>query len=143
MQEPKESPTKGTFNFVVDAEVASVMHAESSQFEELYPNAKMHVDTSTARGALVKFFNVDSIKVIATSRPMNEEERVVAKRADLQFTEFKIAIGAVVIVTNKENTTDSLRTTQVDSIFSGKANRLHRRRWTKERRADPRLPAGR
>jgi phosphate transport system substrate-binding protein len=56
---------------------------------------------------------------------MNEEERVVAKRSNLQFTEFKIAISAVVIVTNNQNTVDSLRTTQVDSIFSGKANR-----WT-------------
>jgi phosphate transport system substrate-binding protein len=106
-------------NIAVDETVAPLFVQEKDTFESLYPQAKVLLDTLQAREAMVRFFNVETTKVIVSGRPMNEEERAVAKRANMTFGEYKVAINAVAVVTNLQNKITQLRTTQLDSVLRG------------------------
>ncbi|HLX13121.1 MAG TPA: substrate-binding domain-containing protein [Bacteroidota bacterium] len=129
-QERKETPTKGNLIMVVDEAIAPLMEKERSQFEQLYVQAHIQSDTAQARAALVKFFDIDTVKLVAISRPLNAEEREVAKRTKLDFAEYKVALNAVAIIVNNDNKVDSLRTTQLDSIYTGLANKWNAYGWT-------------
>jgi phosphate transport system substrate-binding protein len=117
--ERKETPTKGNITVVVSESVAPVILLEKQQFEELYPEAHIDLVVASAREAITRMFN-DTIKVIVSSRPLNAEERNVAKRANFTLGEFKIAFDGVAIIVDTLNLITQLRTTQLDSIFSGK-----------------------
>ena len=118
LPERKESPTKGNIIVAVSESVMPVMKQEEQRFEEWYPDAHVDLIQMTAREAVTRLFN-DTIKVIVTSRPLNVEEREVAKRSKIDFQEYKIAIDGIAIIVNGKNPTQQLRTTQVDSILRG------------------------
>jgi phosphate transport system substrate-binding protein len=120
--ERKETPTKGRITIVTAESVAPVIQAEKAKFEELYPDAHVDLLVSTTREAIARFFD-DSIKAIVTSRAFNDEERQIAKKANMEFIEYKIAVDGIAILVNSHNTLTRLRTTQLDSIYSGKIQR--------------------
>jgi len=117
--ERKETPTRGRTTVLVSESMAPIMEQEQREFEDLYREAKIDARVTTTRDAIVQFFNVDSIKTIVASRPMNEEERSVAKRYQIDFAEYKIAFDGLAIVVHHENPVKQLRTTQLDSVFCG------------------------
>jgi phosphate transport system substrate-binding protein len=118
-EERKETTTKGSVNIAVDETVAPLFVQEKDTFESLYTDAKVRLDTAQAREAMVRFFNVETTKVIVSGRPMNDEEHAVAKRANMTFGEYKVAINAIAVITNLENHLTQLRTTQLDSVLRG------------------------
>ncbi len=117
--ERKETPTKGNATILVSESVAPIIKEEQMKFEELYPQAKVNLQVTTTREAIVQFFNVDSIKTVVASRPLNAEERAAAQRFHLTFTEYKIAIDGIAMIVHRDNPITQLRTTQLDSIFRG------------------------
>ena len=117
--ERKEMPTKGHVTFVVSESVAPLIQKEQETFEQLYPQAHVELQVASAREAITRFFN-DSITIIVSSRQFNAEEREVAKRANIIFAEYRIAWDGVAVIVHKANTVGRLRTTQLDSIFTGK-----------------------
>lgn len=121
LKEPTETATKGRVHVVVDESVAPLFSREKEKFEELYPNAKLSLDTARSREAIVQFFNIDSTKVIAVSRALNDEEVTVAKRTNLTYHEFKVAINAIAVIVNPKNPVEQMRTTQLDSVLRGLA----------------------
>jgi len=120
--ERKETPTKGHVTAITSESVSPLVKAEKQKFEELYPDAHVTLEVAHAREAIARLFN-DTIKVIVSSRPLNTEERQVAQKANLQFSEYKIAIDAIAIIVNNSNPVTQLRTTELDSIFTGKIDR--------------------
>jgi len=116
--ERRETPTKGSVSVLVAESISPMMEAEQKQFEELYPDAHVHLRTTTAREAIAELFN-DSISIVASSRPLNAEEREVATKANLKIQEYKIAYDGVGVIVNNGNPVTKLRTTQLDSMFSG------------------------
>jgi len=121
-KEPIETPTKGYLKVVVSESVEPLLKQEEQKFEELYPNAHVDLEIASAREAIARLFN-DTIQVIVSSRPLNEEEREVAKQANLQFKEYKIAIDGIAIIVYKENPVTQLRMTELESIFTGSTTR--------------------
>src|SRR6266581_6675811 len=117
-EERKETPTKGHVMVIASESVSPLVQAEKAKFEELYPDAHVTLETAHAREALARLFN-DTVKVIVSSRPLNAEEREVAKRAKLTLGEFKIALDGIAIIVNNSNPLKQLRTTQLDSILEG------------------------
>jgi phosphate transport system substrate-binding protein len=120
MKERQETTTKGSASIIVDEEIAPLMEKERIEFLDLYQQARFHVDMARAREAVVQFFNVDTIKAVAISRPLNFEEREVAKRANLSFGEYKIAFNGLAVIVNNGNSVEELRTTELDSIYTGR-----------------------
>ena len=129
--EKRETPTKGFVTVVVSESVSPLIEQEQKMFQELYPQAHVNLQIATAREAIARLFN-DSITMIISSRPLNAEERDVIKRTNLNVHEFKIAIDGVALIVNDENPISQLRTTQLDSIFSGSV--------TSWRNVDKKLP---
>jgi len=121
--ERKETATKGYSTVMTDETVLPVMNIEKSKFEELYPQAHVELRSASAREAISQFFNVDTVKVIVSSRTLNKEERTAAAKFDLKFGEYAMAIDAVAIITNLDNPVTRLRTTELDSIFEGAVTR--------------------
>ncbi|MFI5251018.1 MAG: PstS family phosphate ABC transporter substrate-binding protein [Bacteroidota bacterium] len=131
--ERKETTTKGKVNIIVDEAIAPLFSQEKDTFESLYPQAKIHFDTAQSREAMVKFFNIDSTRVIVSARPMNDEERAVAKRSNLVFGEYKVAISGIAVIVNVENKTSQMRTTQIDSVLRGLITTWNLFGWGTER----------
>src|SRR5713101_9421847 len=117
--ERRETPTKGHVTVVVSEDVSPVIKKEKEKFEELYPDAHVELQVATAREAIARFFN-DSITVIVSSRALNAEERAVQKRYNIALGEFKIAYDGIAVIVNKGNALTQLRTSQLDSILSGR-----------------------
>lgn len=117
--ERSETPTKGRVTVVVSESVFPVMKKEEQTFEELYPDAHVELQVASAREAIARLFN-DSITVIVSSRPLNAEEREVQKRTNLLLAEYKIALDGIAVIVNVSNSLTQLRTTQLDSILSGR-----------------------
>jgi phosphate transport system substrate-binding protein len=116
--ERKETPTKGHAIVITSESVSPLIDSEKAKFEELYPDAKVTLEIAHAREAIARLFN-DTIKVIISSRALNAQEREVARKANLEIAEYKIAIDAIAIIVNPANPVDRLRTTQLDSILTG------------------------
>jgi phosphate transport system substrate-binding protein len=127
-EERRETPTKGQTTVVVAESVSPVIQQEKLKFEELYPQAKVGLQVASDREAIARLFN-DSISIIVSSRPLNKEEREVAKRFKLALGEFKVAIDGIAIIVNNENPMTQLRTTQLDSILSGSAKEWKSAGW--------------
>ena len=108
---------------LVSESVAPLIQSEKQKFEELYPQTHVELRTMDAREAIARFFNSDTVKAIVSSRPLNREEQNAAKRFNLKFGEYQVAIDAVAMITNLENPCTQLRTTQLDSIFTGSLTR--------------------
>ena len=117
--ERTETPTKGHVTVLVSESVAPVIKREELTFEELYPDAHIDVQVTSAREAITRLFN-DSITVIVSSRPLNAEERAVQKRFNITLGEYKIALDGIAVIVNKSNSLTRLRTTQLDSILGGR-----------------------
>src|SRR2546422_8901192 len=121
-EERKETPTKGHVTVIASESISPLVKAEKEKFEELYPDAHVTLEVAHAREAIARLFN-DTIKVIVSSRSLNSEERQVAQKGALQFSEYKTAIDAIAIIVNNSNPVIQLRTTELDSIFTGKIDR--------------------
>jgi phosphate transport system substrate-binding protein len=120
--ENKELPTKGAITIVASETVLPMIQHQEEKFESLYTNANLNIITASTREAITRIFN-DTIKFIVSSRPLNTEEREVAKREQIDLKEYKIAIDGIAIIVNSANTVSQLRTTQLDSVFRGITSR--------------------
>ena len=127
--ERQETPTKGRSSIIVSESVLPAIRQEKEKFENLYDQAKITMQTTTTRDAIVQFFNCDTIKLVVSSRPLNEEERSVAKRYKLEFDSYKVAIDGIAIIVHNENPIAQLRTTQLDSIFRGEITKWSAVGW--------------
>ncbi|MBI5019988.1 MAG: substrate-binding domain-containing protein [Ignavibacteriales bacterium] len=118
LPERTETPTKGRATVVAAESVEPLMRQEKEKFESTYPDAHIELLFSSSREAVARFFN-DSIRIIVTSRPLNEEERSVAEKFKIEFQEYKIAMDGVAFLVNADNPVSQIRTTQLDSIYTG------------------------
>jgi len=119
--ERKETPTKGTLEIFSSESVSPLLLAEVDKFQQLYTESSISTQVTFARNAIVALLN-DSAQVIISSRPFNKEERDVIKKEQLEIQEHLFAYDAIVFLINKNNALESLRTTQLDSIYSGTIN---------------------
>ncbi len=119
-----ETPTKGYVTIASSESVEPLMTLEKEKFEGVYPQAHVNMLFMTGREAITRLFN-DTIKTIVLARAMNDEEKEVAKRANLKVAEYKIAIDAIAVLVNNDNPITQLRTTQLDSIFIGIVKNWH------------------
>jgi len=117
-EQKSETPTKGNVTVLVSESVEPVLEAEQQKFQDLYPQAHVTLVPMTAREAIAHLFN-DTTQLIVSSRPLNAEERDVANRSNLKFAEYKIAVDGLAFLVNNLNPVKQLRTTELDSIYTG------------------------
>jgi phosphate transport system substrate-binding protein len=101
-EESEISPTKGHVTAIVSESHAPLLQKEADEFHRLYSEAQVKLLAATTREALVHLLN-DSVRIVITDRALNQEERGVAAKAEIKYTETKIAEDALVVVTHREN----------------------------------------
>jgi phosphate transport system substrate-binding protein len=112
------STTTGVAHIECDEALFPVIQLEVEDFKRSYREADIQVRPVGAREAIVNFIN-DSIRIIATARPLNIEELAIIKSEGIEYRAYKIALDGVAIIMHRENQASRLRTTQLDSILSG------------------------
>lgn len=117
-QEREELPTRGSMVGLVCESQHAVLLREEEEFERLYPDAHVTLAATSTRDAIVQLLN-DSVAFICVDRALNDEERAVARRAQLSFTEILMAEDALGVVVHHDNPLTALSVEQVRDVFSG------------------------
>ncbi len=114
-----DTPTSGQVTVAVCEEVLPLIREEEARFEELYPEARVDLRPGSARGVIAGLFS-DSVKMIISSRPLNDEERAAQKISNLEVREIAIAMDGLAVIVNADNDVTRLTLPQLDSIFTGR-----------------------
>jgi phosphate transport system substrate-binding protein len=124
----KESPTAGRMELLVSETVSPVATQMAERFEDLYPDARIDVISTSASDAIACLLN-DSVEAVIVSRPLNKDEEAFIQKRELRIGKQEIAIGGFVIIVNSKNPIEGLRVSQIDSIFKGSTNRWRDLGW--------------
>jgi len=117
-QRQEVSTTKGNVTIECDEAIMPVMHQQVDDFRRSYQEAYITLSAVGARAAIVDFLN-DSVQIIATARPLNNEELGAVNTARIEYREYNIAFDAVAVIMHKENPTKQLRVSELDGILTG------------------------
>ena len=117
----KESATKGKLNVQVSDGYLDLMQREINRFQELYPEAKVTAVPTSTREAIVYMLN-DSINFILIDRAMNTEERQIYTQAKLAVQDVKIALDALILVVNADNSIKSISLENLKKVLLGEIN---------------------
>lgn len=112
------SVTTGSVVIECDESVVNVFRLIADSFQMNYKDARVTLVPVEGREAIVNFIN-DSVKVIVSARPLNDEEVGVLKKFEIDYTAYKCAYDAVAVIGHKSNRKQNLRLGEVDSIFTG------------------------
>ena len=116
--EEKESATRGDLTVQISDGYQDLVQREANLFQELYPQAKFTVIPASTRETIVNMLN-DSINLIVVDRAMNNEERQVYKQAQLDVQEIKIALDALVIMVNADNSINNISLENLKRVLQG------------------------
>ena len=87
-------------------------------YTSMYPGVTVSVAGTSTRGAIVEMVN-GKVQCVVVDRRLNDEERRVAKQAELVIGEAEVAHDALVILVHPQNKLASLSTEELGSILSG------------------------
>jgi len=116
------SLTTGALKVEVDESVYKALENESTEFQGLYPDAKLKLQKAEARVA-ISDFGLDSVGVITIARELTKEERDLFTGAKIPLDEYKIALSAVAVIVHPSNPMKQVRLTELDSIFTSTMTR--------------------
>jgi len=116
---PEETPTKGNLTILVTDSHAWILKQQAEEYARLYPEVHIAVAGTSTRGAVVEFLN-DSVKCICIDRPLNQEERDVATKAEFVFAENKIAEDALAVIVHRKNPIEFVLYNDLKDILVGR-----------------------
>jgi phosphate transport system substrate-binding protein len=116
------STTTGKAVVGCDEAILPVMRQLVDDFGRSYPDADIELRPDGARASIVDFIH-DSVRIIATARPFNDEERLALKTAEVDYREYNVALDAVAVIVNPANPVQKMRLGELDSILSGETFR--------------------
>jgi phosphate transport system substrate-binding protein len=97
--------------------VAPVSEAIAEEFRTEQPGVDVSVGTSGTGGGFKKFCN-DEIDIADASRPIKDEEVAACEAAGVDYTEFRVGLDGLAIVTSAENAfLECLTIEQLGTIF--------------------------
>jgi phosphate transport system substrate-binding protein len=105
---------------VCDESYQPLISVESDTFHSIYQYAKIHVKYLPEGEAFKELIQNDSVRLIISSRELNQSEKDYFNSRKLIPRVTKIAIDAVALVINNENSDSLLKFRQLDQIINGK-----------------------
>ncbi len=109
---------KGKLFALVSEPHAFLLARQAEEFHRLYPETHVTIQATTTREAVVAMVN-DTVRVICIDRQLNEEERQVAKAAEIGIIETKIAEDALAVLVHKQNPMKNASLASLKDIISG------------------------
>jgi phosphate transport system substrate-binding protein len=113
-----ESPTAGRLELLVSETVLPLGKQMAERFEDLYPDSRIDVVSTSASDAVACLLN-DSVEAVLISRPLNKDEESFIKNKELKIGVQEIALGGFTVIVNLKNPVERLRVSQLDSVFNG------------------------
>jgi phosphate transport system substrate-binding protein len=115
-----DTPTAGSIAIVSDESYQPLIATEADTFSGLYRQAKLSVRYRPEALAFREFTDNDTVRLIISARELNEEENLFFKGRNIYPRTTKVAIDAVAIVLNNDNTDSSITYEQLSGIINGK-----------------------
>ncbi|MBL7922744.1 MAG: substrate-binding domain-containing protein [Bacteroidia bacterium] len=113
-----DTPTSGKVNIAGDETLEPLLDATADTFMGLYRYATLNVGYKSESACFRDLLN-DSVKVILATRKLNQEEEKVFQSRNLIPVTTKVAIDALALIVNRENTDTLLRMEQLRQILAG------------------------
>lgn len=117
-EDDRETFTKGKLTVISSEDIFPVFDKEVAEFQRIYEKAKIVHYSATAREAIVHLLN-DSVKVIACSRDLNDEEKAVIAKDNLNVESHMVAYDCVVVFVNEKNSLARCTVAQLKDILLG------------------------
>ncbi len=114
-----DGPTAGNIMIVSDESYQPLISTESDTFMGLYRNAKIAVKYLPETDAFKELTNNDSVRIIVSARELNENEKNYFKGRNLIPVTTKIAVDAVALIVNNDNSDTLIRYDQLSNIING------------------------
>jgi phosphate transport system substrate-binding protein len=114
-----ETPTSGDIKIFVDESFQPLLDTEIRTFTGLYRYAKIKPVYKPEVDVINDFMN-DSVKVIATSRKLTDDQIKYLRDTLIVARTTTFAYDAIALITNKENRDSLLKYETVNDIFQGK-----------------------
>ncbi|KAA1040095.1 phosphate ABC transporter substrate-binding protein PstS family protein [Macrococcus equipercicus] len=112
---------KGEVNGDGSTTVAPIIEKINEEFKAEYPDVTVSVGTSGTGGGFEKFIAGET-DFSNASREIKDEEKAALKKANIDYTEFKLATDGLTVAVNKDNNfVDYLTFDELAKIYSGKA----------------------
>ena len=115
----RDLPTRGNLTMISSEDIFPVIDKEVREFEQMYEKAHIRHLQSTTRDAIVQLLN-DSVKLVTSPRQLNDEERGVIKKYNLEVDTFKIAYDAALVLVNEKNSLTRFTVEELRNILLGK-----------------------
>ncbi|HTX18450.1 MAG TPA: substrate-binding domain-containing protein [Bacteroidota bacterium] len=112
-------PTRGKLVMISSEDIYPAIDSEVKEFESMYEQAHITHLESTTRDAVVQLLN-DSVKLVTSPRPLNEDELAVIKKYKLEVDTFRIAYEAALVLVNEKNSLEHLTVDALREIMLGK-----------------------
>ncbi|MCP1223638.1 PstS family phosphate ABC transporter substrate-binding protein [Sebaldella sp. S0638] len=98
--------------------VAPITEAVAEEFREVEPDVNVSVGISGTGGGFKKF-TVGELDISNASREMKPEEKALAEKNKIEFTEIQVGKDGITMVVNKENTwAQDITTDELKKIWS-------------------------
>jgi len=113
-----DTPTSGFIKIAIDESLRPLIDAEVMVFEALYKRAdieSLYYPEADAIDALMS----DSVRVAVVTRRFTEEEKDYFKEIRITPTEFDVAISAVALIVNRQNTDTLINMDQLRALLRG------------------------
>lgn len=117
-EKPVETATKGSLMVLSAHSYENFIRQEANAYVRSYTDVNISVSGTSTREAVVHLLN-DSVKCICVDRPLNDEERQVAGKAELMITENKIGEGALALIVHENNPVELIALQDVKDVLTG------------------------
>jgi len=118
-EEYTDTPVSGKINIAVDETFQPIADSEVKVFEGLYTYASINVNYTTEKQAF-DYLLKDSVRFIIASRKLNDVENKYFKEKKFFPKETKIAVDAIALIVNSENTDSLITLDELKDILTGK-----------------------
>lgn len=116
--EKRETLTSGSLTMMTAEDLFPVIGIQATDFQRMYEEVKLTNTSVSAREAFVSLLN-DSIHLIVTARSLNDEERAVALKREMEIDSVHIAYDGVAVVVNPKNTLTRITIQELRQLLTG------------------------
>ena len=115
-----DTPTSGSILIVCDESYQPLISTEADTFMGIYRQAKIAVNYFPESEGFHQLTSNDSVRLIVAARELNENEKDYFKSRNLIPRVTKIAIDAVALIVNNDNSDSLFKFEQLRDIIQGK-----------------------
>lgn len=116
--EIKSVTTTGEMSITIDENIEPLMKEEIKEFERLNPEAKIKMISEPSNNVIADLINGQT-KFVVLTRNLNEEERRLLRKNNLELKEYPIAVDGIGFIVNLKNPVKRVSSDDLQKIFSG------------------------